>query len=136
MAGSGASAPTRTASLWRAGPFGALSRLLVVLLVATAVGASATPRDALAARSPSPVRRHATHHRLRQVAGRVHTDIVGGQDAAAGSFPWLAFIVDNVGGGHAYLCSGAAVSSNLVLTAGHCAEDITTGIQDPARGFG
>ena len=36
-------------------------------------------------------------------------------------------------GSDSFLCSGTVVASNVVLTAGHCAEDETTGaVETPA----
>lgn len=65
--------------------------------------------------------------------GRVH--IVGGQDAPAGSLPQLAFIQDEVSAGEYEFCTGTVLSSNVVLTAAHCAENVSTGVLDPASGF-
>lgn len=58
--------------------------------------------------------------------------IVGGQTVLPGSWPWIAFIV-NVQANFA--CTGMVVSTNLVLTAGHCAQDISTGIINAASGY-
>jgi len=57
-------------------------------------------------------------------AGKVHVSlkeqanrITGGSTAARGQFPWqVALIIDN-----AWFCGGSVISSNWVLTAGHCA---------------
>jgi secreted trypsin-like serine protease len=73
----------------------------------------------------------AAHGRGRQV----RPQIVGGQSAPTGSLPQLAFIVDQVSASEAYLCTGTVLSANVVLTAGHCAEDETTGALEPASGF-
>jgi secreted trypsin-like serine protease len=109
--------------------------VLLVLLTATATGAPAPTRGAPEARSPYQVLRHAERRRFYGAGGRLRAAIVGGQDAPGGIFPSLAFIVDDLGGGSYELCSGTVIASNVVLTAGHCAEDITTGTQDPANGF-
>jgi trypsin len=66
---------------------------------------------------------------------KVRVAIVGGSAAPAGRFPWLAYVYDNLGNGTAGVCSGTVVSSNLVLTAGHCAEDASKGTIEPASGF-
>ncbi|MGH2868014.1 MAG: S1 family peptidase [Solirubrobacteraceae bacterium] len=113
----------------------ALSGVVLVLLATIATGAPVTTRGALAARNPTAVSRHGQRRNVHEVAGPFRKSIVGGQTAPAGSFPWLAFIEDNLGGGNYALCTGTVVSSNVVLTAGHCAEDITTGAQRPASGF-
>lgn len=60
--------------------------------------------------------------------------IVGGLPAAAGTWPWLAFVEYNEAG-DAESCSGTVVAPNLVLTAAHCAEDMLTGATDAAAGF-
>lgn len=65
-------------------------------------------------------------HRDRSVAHQqVRPSIVGGSGAANGSFPWLAHILF-VAGTQLELCSGTVISADLVLTAGHCAEDLST----------
>src|SRR5579871_2205345 len=63
-----------------------------------------------------------------------HPDIVGGAPAPAGTFPWLAFVVDDEGSQYG-LCSGTVVAPNVVLTAAHCVLDATTGAIDPAANF-
>jgi len=65
---------------------------------------------------------------------REHPDIVGGTAVPAGVLPELAFIQDDLGD-EIYSCSGTVLSSNVVLTAGHCAYDETTGTLAPASGF-
>ena len=65
------------------------------------------------------------HHRGR---------IIGGQPVPAGVLPQLAYITDSLGGGEYESCTGTVLSSNVVLTAGHCAED-DGGTVDPASGF-
>ena len=50
-------------------------------------------------------------------------------------FPQLAFIQDQVSPSDYELCTGTVLSSNVVLTAGHCAQNETTGTVDPATGF-
>jgi secreted trypsin-like serine protease len=61
--------------------------------------------------------------------------IVGGQPVPAGVFPQLAFIQDELAPGIFTACSGTVLSSNVVLTAGHCVADETTGAIQPASGF-
>lgn len=43
------------------------------------------------------------------------TSVINGEEAAPGTFPYLAFVASNEGD-----CSGTVVSSNVILTAGHC----------------
>jgi secreted trypsin-like serine protease len=63
-----------------------------------------------------------------------HAAIVGGAAAPAGSFPWLAYVYDDLGAAAAS-CTGTVVAANLVLTAAHCVENISTGVADAATGF-
>jgi trypsin len=55
----------------------------------------------------------------------VRTQIVGGEVAGPGTFPWLAHVRSREGA-FAYNCTGTVVSSNLVLTAAHCVVDEQT----------
>ncbi len=47
----------------------------------------------------------------------------------------MAFVIYRNLDGSADLCSGTVLSSNVVLTAGHCGEDITTGTPDAASQY-
>ena len=60
--------------------------------------------------------------------------IVGGSPAAAGTFPSLAFITDDLGGGQDAYCTGTVVSANVILTAAHCLVT-PDGTPEPASGF-
>jgi secreted trypsin-like serine protease len=60
--------------------------------------------------------------------------IVGGQLAAAGTFPELA-VIFHEGPGEAFECTGTVVSANVVLTAAHCVEDPRTGDRYTASGY-
>jgi secreted trypsin-like serine protease len=56
--------------------------------------------------------------------------VVGGATATPGSWPWLAFIADTQ---NDTACTGTVISPMIVLTAGHCVEDITSGtLQGPS----
>ncbi|MGN6373720.1 MAG: S1 family peptidase [Solirubrobacteraceae bacterium] len=61
--------------------------------------------------------------------------VFGGHTAEEESFPWMAYVVDFREGGLVALCSGAVVAPRLVLTAGHCVEEVKTGQVDDAAGF-
>lgn len=62
--------------------------------------------------------------------------IVGGSAAAAGQFPFMAFVAYVNGNGNlTFICSGTLVSSNVVLTAGHCTASEKTGAPIAASGF-
>lgn len=62
------------------------------------------------------------------------TAIIGGTAAQAGTFPSLAYVVD-FQGQFAYQCTGTVIAPSLVLTAGHCAENMQTGAPFSASGF-
>lgn len=60
------------------------------------------------------------------------TSVINGQEAPAGSYPYMAFVIVFEGEG-ASVCSGTVVSSNVVLTAAHCVLDETfSSIKAPA----
>jgi secreted trypsin-like serine protease len=65
---------------------------------------------------------------------RAHVAIVGGAVADEGQFPSAAFVLD-VKGKLVEACSGTVVAPSLVLTAGHCAENIQTGVVNPHGGY-
>jgi len=88
------------------------SQILVGLLV---VGATAGTSMASAHVDRIPAAQTSTGE-----IGRVHTSVINGQEAAPGTFPYLASIHFN-NGSEAFACSGTVVSSNVVLTAAHCA---------------
>ncbi len=57
--------------------------------------------------------------------------IVGGTAAATEEWPWAAFILAADKNDEGFSCSGTVVAPNVVLTAGHCVEDIITGERTP-----
>jgi secreted trypsin-like serine protease len=61
--------------------------------------------------------------------------IVGGSTALSEEWPWAAFILAADAKGEGFSCSGTVISPNLVLTAGHCVEDIETGKKTPAAQY-
>jgi Trypsin len=60
--------------------------------------------------------------------------VVGGTTAPAGSFPWLAYVLDDQGSSY-QLCSGTVVAANVVLTAAHCVYNLASGLEDQASNF-
>ncbi|MFZ1925484.1 MAG: serine protease [Solirubrobacteraceae bacterium] len=62
------------------------------------------------------------------------TAIIGGTIAQTGTFPSLAYVVD-FQGQLAYQCTGTVIAPSLVLTAGHCAENMQTGVPFNPSGF-
>lgn len=63
-----------------------------------------------------------------------HAAIVGGSPVPAGTFPSLAYVVD-FQGTIVYQCTGTVVAPSLILTAGHCAENLQTGAEFGASGY-
>src|ERR1700755_3290004 len=61
--------------------------------------------------------------------------IVGGGPASIADFPSLAYIQAEEGPHDGFACTGTVISSRVVLTAGHCVEDIETGRLTPARDY-
>ena len=62
--------------------------------------------------------------------------IVGGTTATQGQFPFMAFVAwFNSSKKLVFICSGTLVSSNVVLTAGHCTVNEKTGVPEPASGY-
>jgi secreted trypsin-like serine protease len=67
-------------------------------------------------------------------AARAHAAIIGGRIAEPGQFPSVAEVLD-IKGRSGLLCTGTVVAPHLVLTAGHCAENIRTGARNGAGGY-
>ncbi len=67
-------------------------------------------------------------------AAFAHESIIGGMVAQTGAFPSLAYIVD-FQGKVAYQCTGTVIAPSLVLTAGHCAENMQTGVANSPSGY-
>src|ERR1044071_3924619 len=60
-----------------------------------------------------------------------HASIVGGTTASGEEWPWAAFILAADRKGEGFSCTGTVIAPTLVLTAGHCVEDILTGRKTP-----
>jgi hypothetical protein len=101
-----------------------IPRARAVLAVAVLAAIIAVPPAAGASRGhPGAPRRHSAH-----------IAVIGGQPADPGTFPWMAYILD-FRGNEVGQCSGTVVAPNLVLTAGHCAENMQTGVVNEASGY-
>src|SRR5204862_5770498 len=76
---------------------------------------------------------HTTRRHMQRVRhDRAYAAIVGGHFAKDGQFPWVARVIARRGK-LVDLCTGTVVAAKLILTAGHCAEDVQTGIpREPA----
>jgi secreted trypsin-like serine protease len=64
-------------------------------------------------------------------SGGARASIVGGTTAASEEWPWAAFILAADAKGEGFSCTGTVIAPTLVLTAGHCVEDIVTGNKTP-----
>jgi len=95
-----------------------LAVLVLVLVLCGACAASATA--AVRAVLPTPMTARAA--------------VIGGAPAAAGTFASVADILD-VRGSIVGQCSGTVIAPTLILTAGHCAENVRTGALNPAAGY-
>jgi trypsin len=104
----------------------ARAALLAAVLAAAATLASG-PATALASASAGAAAANG-----RRAAATV--SVVNGEQAAPGSFPYLAYVEFREGSlGEA--CSGTVVSSDVILTAAHCVVDEEHGVLRPASGF-
>lgn len=107
--------------------------MLVVLT--TALAPAGAWADSHAGTSSRRTPSHATRHHSELVRGdRARAAIVGGHLAKNGQFPWIARVLARQGR-RIVGCTGSVVATDLVLTAGHCVEDIQTGILLEASGF-
>jgi secreted trypsin-like serine protease len=66
-----------------------------------------------------------------EASSGAHASIVGGTTAASEEWPWAAFILAANAKGEGFSCTGTVVAPNLILTAGHCVQDIVTGKKTP-----
>jgi secreted trypsin-like serine protease len=111
-----------------------LSRLVrMVVVIAVAVGSAPMASLGSASAQGHTRPRHMQSVTLRAASERGSTGpkaraaIVGGAPAEDGTYPWLAYIWRKTGE-ETFVCSGTVVAPNVVLTAGHCAEQLTTGV--------
>jgi hypothetical protein len=110
-----------------------------LLLTIAAAGSLVSPAAAVA---HAGTHRHAGHQADRRSAPRhtprrstlAHAAVIGGSQAASGTFGQLAFISDTTEE-EGFRCTGTVVASNLILTAAHCAENLETGIIDEPSGY-
>jgi len=96
--------------------------LAVLVLALAPWGACAASATAAARRGvPTPTR-------------TARAAVIGGAPAAAGTFASVADILD-VRGNIVGQCSGTVIAPTLILTAGHCAENVRTGALNLASGY-
>ncbi|HEX5927992.1 MAG TPA: serine protease [Solirubrobacterales bacterium] len=96
--------------------FGARGRLSAALVAMTAVWALA-PAATAKPTVPAAPAGDWPHHRGAQAS------IIGGTPAAIADFPSLAFIAAE----DRFTCTGSVIAPRVVLTAGHCVEDLEVG---------
>ena len=76
----------------------------------------------------------ASHRAGRPHVAVAHAAVIGGSAAQPGTLQSVVDIVD-IHGREGAQCTGTVVAPTLVLTAGHCAENLSTGATDAASGF-
>jgi hypothetical protein len=101
--------------------------LLLRRWLTAAIALMATVGLVIGAAPPS----HATEAGERASA---HASVIGGTDAQPGTFPWIARVLD-FRGEQLGECSGTVLAPNLILTAGHCAENYETGVVNEPAGY-
>ncbi|HEX4305136.1 MAG TPA: serine protease [Solirubrobacterales bacterium] len=105
--------PTRRAAV----PFLAALVLLGALVLAAAATAGPHPRSHAVAGPSDP---------------QATASVIGGHNANIAEYPYLAFI-EGVQATAGYACTGTVVAPRVVLTAGHCVEDIeSSSIVEPS----
>jgi len=69
------------------------------------------------------------------LASSAQSSVIGGGSASINDFPWIAYIQGEEAGGGGFACTGTVVAPRIVLTAGHCVEDLETSAIYPAAGY-
>jgi hypothetical protein len=105
--------------------------VLTVLLVAPVL-ASAAPALGLVTHRARPSS-HRPDPPVRRDP-RALASIIGGTEAENGAFPYLAYVIYKGEEGYG-LCTGTVIASNVILTAGHCAENTETGVINKPSGY-
>jgi secreted trypsin-like serine protease len=72
---------------------------------------------------------------LAQADSQAHSSIIRGDVAAIADFPSLAFIAAQTGKDEGFACTGTVISPRVILTAGHCVEDLHRGGFTPAPDY-
>lgn len=115
---------------------------VALLSAATSAPVAIAHRGAHADGARRPARSAATHgfghllsRRYRSRAAAVaHEAVIGGTPAEDGTFASVAYIVDFQGKGVGQ-CTGTVVAPSLILTAGHCVENMKTGAVNKPSGY-
>jgi len=69
----------------------------------------------------------ATAKSTRAAAPTAQASIVGGTPATIADFPSLAYVQAEEGPKKGFACTGTVIAPRVILTAGHCVEDVETG---------
>jgi secreted trypsin-like serine protease len=99
-----------------------------------AIGFLALPAVTAGSSALAAHRAGARGHRAPAQTPRARMSIIGGHTAEAGSYPSIAQIFD-IRGREIGECTGSVIAANMILTAGHCGEDLLTGQLNPASGY-
>ena len=103
-----------------------------VALAAAVAVILALPGAVLAAHGSAGADRLALAHGAH--AAFAHEAVIGGSAAQPGTLASVVDIID-IHGREGAQCTGTVVAPTLVLTAGHCAENLSTGAIEAASGF-
>jgi hypothetical protein len=108
----------------------ALALLISLVVVAGATAAAPQPRGAVPGDSATGASGPAASPSANPTATG---SVIGGHNATIEQFPSLAFI-EGVAATSGYACTGTVVAPRVVLTAGHCVEDIeSSSITEPTK---
>lgn len=77
---------------------------------------------------------HAASGSERSAGAPARASVIGGREALAGQFPWMAFIVVSEGQ-ELLTCSGSVIAPRIVLTAAHCVVNEQSGALREAASF-
>ena len=67
--------------------------------------------------------------------GGAQASVVGGSTAKIEDYPWLAFIEGNAESDFSFSCTGTVIAPRVVLTAGHCVEDLEAEVLENPAGY-
>ena len=114
------------------GPAQVITRMKSTLAFAYVVAAVLTALPtAVAGAAGGPA---SGHPRARPHGAFAHAAVIGGSAARPGALASVVDIID-IHGREGAQCTGTVVAPTLILTAGHCAENLSTGAIEAASGF-
>jgi len=69
-------------------------------------------------------------------SGGAHASVVEGRPVKIAEYPWLAYVEGGLDGGFfSFSCTATVIAPRVVLTAGHCVEDLESEVLIPASGY-